>query len=301
MARRQRRSGQKRSLTPFILIALVVVTVVVAYYIFTASPASQASPSIGQPVSPEIMGYLTGVSDATLGSIAGSGVGTPTAMTPASPPLTSNGKPEVFYIGGEYCPYCAVERWAMIVALSRFGNFSGVEYMVSSATDTPPSVPTFTFAHATYASNYITFVPTEQYDRNNDPYQTPPGNESKIMQANDPQGSIPFIDFANQYVQVGSQYSPPFPVSGNWSAIAPLLNTPSSPVAQEVDGAAIKLMQTICKITSNQPSSVCSESYVATTSFDKAPASPLPLAVAGVPRGTLGLEAYTPIRTVYRT
>src|SRR5690348_7156130 len=25
-------------------------------------------------------------------------------------PLTSNGKPELLYLGGEYCPYCAAER-----------------------------------------------------------------------------------------------------------------------------------------------------------------------------------------------
>jgi len=173
--------------------------------------------------------------------------------------------------------------------------------MVSSATDTPPSVPTFTFAHASYTSNYITFVPTEQYDRNNDPYQTPPGNESQIMTKNDPQGSIPFIDFANQYLQVGSQFSPPLPVSGNWSTIAPMLNTPSSQVAGDVDGAAIKLIATICKITSNQPSSVCSQTYAQTTSFDKASAGPTQLAVTDVARGTSGAETFTPIRTVYRT
>src|SRR4029077_5547093 len=32
-------------------------------------------------------------------------------------PLTGpNGHPEVFYMGAEYCPYCAAERWPMIVA-----------------------------------------------------------------------------------------------------------------------------------------------------------------------------------------
>jgi hypothetical protein len=301
MARRQRRSGQKRSLTPFIVVGLVAVTIVVAYYIFTSSPANQASPAIGEPVSPQILAYLTGVSDGTLNSIGPGSVSGPTAMTPASPKLLSNGKPEVFYIGGEYCPYCAVERWAMLVAFSRFGNFSGVEYMISSATDTPPSIPTFTFAHASYTSNYITFAPTEQYDRNNDPYQTPPANESQIMTANDPQGSIPFIDFANQYVQVGSQFSPPFPVSGNWSAIAPMLNTPSSPVAQNVDAAANRLITTICKLTSNQPSSVCSEAYAQVTSFDATPTGPAQLAVTDVEQGASEVGGFAPVRAVYGT
>ena len=38
--------------------------------------------------------------------------------------LTSNGKPEILYIGAEFCPYCAAERWAIAVALSRFGTLS---------------------------------------------------------------------------------------------------------------------------------------------------------------------------------
>ncbi|MGH3271347.1 MAG: DUF929 family protein, partial [Trebonia sp.] len=30
--------------------------------------------------------------------------------------LTSGGKPEVLYVGAEYCPYCGAQRWAMIVS-----------------------------------------------------------------------------------------------------------------------------------------------------------------------------------------
>ena len=36
--------------------------------------------------------------------------------------LTSNGKPEMLYIGAEFCPYCAASRWSMALALSRFGH-----------------------------------------------------------------------------------------------------------------------------------------------------------------------------------
>src|SRR5215471_17073708 len=44
-------------------------------------------------------------------------------FTPGSgAPLTSGGKPEMLYIGAEYCPYCAAMRWSMAVALSRFGT-----------------------------------------------------------------------------------------------------------------------------------------------------------------------------------
>ena len=46
--------------------------------------------------------------------------------------LTSNGKPEVLFLGGEYCPYCAAERWSMVNALSRFGTFTGLTTTHSS-------------------------------------------------------------------------------------------------------------------------------------------------------------------------
>src|SRR5438874_585634 len=60
-------------------------------------------------------------------------------------PLTKDGKPEVLYIGDEYCPYCAAERWAMAVALSKFGTFTGLRGIRSSSSDAFPSTPTLTF------------------------------------------------------------------------------------------------------------------------------------------------------------
>ncbi len=67
------------------------------------------------------------------------------------PLLTGNGKPEIVYVGGEYCPYCAAERWALSVALSRFGTFSGLRLIHSSSTDVDPSTPTLSFYKATTA------------------------------------------------------------------------------------------------------------------------------------------------------
>ena len=67
---------------------------------------------------------VTSVPAATLDQVGGGTVtAPPTTISGAA--LTSGGKPEMLYIGAEYCPYCAAERWAMIVALSRFGTFSG--------------------------------------------------------------------------------------------------------------------------------------------------------------------------------
>ncbi|MGC8533118.1 MAG: DUF929 family protein [Candidatus Parvarchaeum sp.] len=59
------------------------------------------------------------------------------------PLLTYNGKPTFVYMGAQGCPFCAGMRWAIIVALSRFGNFSNLFYDRSATND--GNVPTFTF------------------------------------------------------------------------------------------------------------------------------------------------------------
>src|SRR6266516_4182442 len=76
-------------------------------------------------------------------------------------PLTKDGKPEVLYIGAEYCPYCAAERWAMAVALSKFGTFTGLRGIHSSSSDAFPSTPTLTFYKTGYTSRYLVFTPVE--------------------------------------------------------------------------------------------------------------------------------------------
>ena len=55
------------------------------------------------------------------------------------------GKPELLYMGGEYCPFCAAERWAIAAAVSRFGTLSGLHFIHSSPTDVYPSTPTLSF------------------------------------------------------------------------------------------------------------------------------------------------------------
>jgi Domain of unknown function (DUF929) len=49
--------------------------------------------------------------------------------------LTASGKPEVLYTGAGFCPYCAAVRWPLIVALSRFGTFSGLAPARSAITN----------------------------------------------------------------------------------------------------------------------------------------------------------------------
>ena len=283
MSRRVRTGTRKRSNAIWIIPILVVVTGVVGYYIFTQSGASLGAscPLCGTPVSSTVLSDLSGVSMSTLNQVGkASGVNSPTSIS-GSGSLTLNGKPEILYMGAEYCPYCAAERWAMIVALDKFGTFTGIQYMESTSTDVYPSTPTFTFVGATYTSNYVSFVTVEQADRNDNPLQTANTDETSLLTTYDSGGTIPFVDIANSYSITSAQYLPSALRVGNsetgapynWTQIASQLNNASSIPAINIDGAANRLISAICKVDGNAPSSVCSQSFAQTLSYTRTPPS----------------------------
>jgi hypothetical protein len=184
--------------------------------------------------------------------------------------LTANGKPELLFLGGEYCPYCAAERWAMVNALSRFGTFTGLTTTHSSTSDVYPDTPTLTFYKSTYKSNYLTFTPVELFtnerignsSNSNTAYQTLQAAttaQSALEAAYDPTGAIPFLDFGNKYVEVGNlaPLTPSMLAGKTWAQVAAAMNDPSSSLGKALDGNANYITAAICKLTNNQPASAC--------------------------------------------
>ena len=218
-----------------------------------------------------MLGQLTSVPAATLDQVgAGTTAANPTSITGAA--LTSAGKPEVLYIGAEYCPYCAAERWAMIVALNRFGTFSGLAPIRSAAKDGGgnaepfPLTPTWTFAKSSYTSSYLTFTPVEGYTNIPDKatgfytvLQPPTAAQQALLNKYDAanQGAIPFIDYGNRFLSVGASYNPAILSGLTWAQIADDLHDPSSTVAKSVLGTANFATAAICSLTNNQPASAC--------------------------------------------
>src|SRR5438067_2102556 len=90
-----------------VVIALVLVKVL-------GSSSSPSASSAGRTVLPAgVTHQVTSVPPAALAKVGG-GTVIPKAVTAVTgSPLTSNGKPEMLYIGAEYCPYCAAMRWPM--------------------------------------------------------------------------------------------------------------------------------------------------------------------------------------------
>jgi Domain of unknown function (DUF929) len=252
-----------------------VVIIVVAFLFVKALNKGGSSGSSGSVSGTALPASVTkdiaSVPSATLDSIGSGGAYSKTVSPVSAPALTSGGKPEILYMGGEYCPYCATERWAMVQALSRFGTFSGLQGIHSSSTDAYPSTPTVTFYGSHYTSKYVTFTPLETAGlTQNSRLQTPTSAQNKLFSKYDyppyvsssEQGAIPFIDLGGKYLIHGAQYNPQVLQGKTWSEVAAALSDKSSAIAQGADGAANILTATICKLTGNQPSSVCGSATI---------------------------------------
>jgi Domain of unknown function (DUF929) len=207
---------------------------------------------------------ITNVPASTLASV-GTGALPPLADLPLKPitdkPLTASGKPDMLYIGAEYCPFCAATRWSMAVALSRFGTFGPLKGIHSSATDTDPNTPTLTFRHQAYTSKYLTFTPIENENGNRQVIQTPSKAQEKLWVKYDSTSEgvgYPFIDFGGKAVLTGPPYDPGVLKGLTWAQVASQLSNPNSTVAKNVLGAANYFTAAICKMTNNSPSKVCS-------------------------------------------
>ncbi|MDE1810595.1 MAG: DUF929 family protein [Candidatus Micrarchaeota archaeon] len=174
--------------------------------------------------------------------------------------LTIDGKPGILYIGAEYCPYCAETRWGMILALMRFGNFTGLEYMSSTSTDVFPNSATFSFVNSSYSSPYIAFQSVEIQDRNGSALQTPTDFQG-MLGSKFSTGGIPFIDFFNMSVQDGAASSPQALAGQNWQQAIAQLDNPNSAVSQAVIGNANVFTAEICK-EANVSAAICSAPYI---------------------------------------
>ena len=233
--------------------AVVIATFLIVRWYTT--PAPPKAPS--QDATAVIVAQITGLPASTFNAV-GQGTANNLIKPVSGTPLTgATGKPQVLYIGAEYCPYCAAQRWALIVALGRFGTFTGLQTTTSSSTDIYPNTPTFTFRAATFSSDYIDFRAVETYDRDQQPLQSPTAAEQQLWSKYDPAGSIPFVDFANRYAMSGAMFSPDLLGGASWQAIASDVEDPSSTQAQAILGSANLTTAAICKATSDKPASVC--------------------------------------------
>ncbi|GCE25460.1 hypothetical protein KDA_09440 [Dictyobacter alpinus] len=277
---RQRSSRNTWLLIGGIIVALVLI---IAGFIYfgeqqKASVVKTATPNIFKSVttvSPDLLSRVgTGGLESTISPILKPVKGAPVLKGP-------NGKPQVFYMGGEFCPYCAAQRWAMTIALSKFGSF---EKPLTPIVSSESNVPTYSFYKSSYKSQYLDFVPVEVSDNGNPPqtlealtteqqqlvktYDAPPYTSAQSA------GSFPFISIGNQYVSAGSYFPPTLLVGHTYDDIINQMKDPTSDISRGMLGSANYMIAQICKITNNQPGDVCN-------------ADPIPSIQGKLPRASL--------------
>ncbi|MGD0728574.1 MAG: DUF929 family protein [Candidatus Micrarchaeaceae archaeon] len=250
----------------YIAVAVIVVVGVVAYLLLTSSSGSSL---IGSPVSASTILQLQNIANNnTLANQVGSGIAiSASSNLPGpinAPTFTINGKPEILYVGGDFCPYCAITRWGLVLALMRFGSFTNLTYMESSPTDVYADTPTFSFVNSSYNSNLVHFNGFEITNREEQPINN--SNYTPLMQSiygKYAQG-IPFIDFANTSIQDGAVVSPQIINGQNWNQIISQLNNPGSNDAQAIIANANIFTAYICRSNStlNSTASACKQNYV---------------------------------------
>ena len=262
-----------------VLIAVVVLIVVKA----NQAPAKAPPPKSDAAIARDLATIPASTYDAVGAGPSGSNAIAP--LNPISAPLlTSGGKPEILYLGAEYCPYCAAERWALVTALSRFGTFTGLHFIHSTSDDVYSNTATLDFYQSSYTSSYVVFTPIETATVTGAPLQSPTPAQDALITKYDAvpyvpkaaAGKIPFIDFGGAYVDSGAQYVPsmlgstpsvdPSHFGLTWAQIAQDIRNPGSPVAQAVLGAANHITAAVCKLTHGQPGDVCQSAAVTSVS-----------------------------------
>ncbi len=174
-------SSSNATLTPFNISGSLITPL----YYLQDSPPILANGSFGKrltnlnvQLNSSELGIINGVPDsyfekAGMMYLNRSLVNTVVAGTKSVPAFILNGKPSVIYFGSITCIFCGENRWAMALALSRFGSFSTLFKGYSSLGDS--DVPTLYWAPAHYnqsavdlgsfySSNYINFIAIEDTD-----------------------------------------------------------------------------------------------------------------------------------------
>jgi hypothetical protein len=246
----------------------VLVIVVVFVVIKTVGGGKSSGGSATGSSQPAVVSAVTSVPASTVDTV-GKGSANTKMLVPLSgaAALTSGGKPQVLYMGAEYCPFCATERWAMLNALSRFGTFSNIKFIHSAADDTPASVPTLTFDKSTFTSKYLTFTPVEMQKIDRSPLQDPTSAQKALLNKYDAPpyvqgtgGSIPFMDFGGKYIVSGASYDYTVLSGKSYAQIAAAMKDPSTDIAKGAIGAANQMTAAICKLTGDQPATACTAS-----------------------------------------
>ncbi len=244
----------------------LVIVLIVVLSVTSTSGGPAAAPL--QPAPASLVRSVTSVPLTTYNAVGrGQAVVRPSVVT--GPLLRQSGRPEVLYVGAEYCPFCALARWGLVAALSRFGRFANLHIIRSSSVDVFADTATFSFYGSHYTSPYVSFVPVEHQTNvlGSGGYkllQPLTAQQNRLWTRYGGSG-YPFIDVGGRYTQ-----GPVVPdalvadIHGrSWTAIAAALRRPGSGAAQDILGEADLYSAELCRVTGGRPAAVCGSAGVA--------------------------------------
>ncbi|MBN1171532.1 MAG: DUF929 family protein [Micromonosporaceae bacterium] len=268
----RRAQERRRRLTIAASTCAVIVVAVIAMVVIsqtTERSVPEAAPVASGEAANAVVQTATSLSPSLLDQIGKGKVLAGFQQVTGQPALTAEGKPLVVYIGAEYCPYCASQRWPVVIAMSRFGTFANLGLTHSASDDIFPNTQSFSFHGSTYTSQYLAFQGVEltTNERKGNGYApldelTP--EQEKIMETlnappyTDSAGGIPFMDVGNKYILLGGAYDAQVLQNKTAEEIAAALSNPGSPIAQGIVGTANMMTTYLCQLTGGQPGEVCS-------------------------------------------
>lgn len=246
----------------------VVVVLVVVVVIVIVGVSGKKSKTAANPVAAASSAVTSALSKAAAVTSAPTDLsavtGPPSRLTGAA--LTgADGKPQVLYVGADWCPYCAATRWPLTVALSRFGTFSNLQTTNSSATDVNPDTPTLSYHGASYTSSYIDFVGLETQDGARKALDPLTAAQSQLFETL-AGGNFPFVDFGGKWMQKGTSADPTVLAGLTPDAVAAQVADPTSKIGSTVQQGADVFSAVICGIDGGKPANVCTSPAVTTAS-----------------------------------
>lgn len=236
------------------MVALVIVAVVAIF--LTRGSGSDANPTAASRPVPAGSQRPSDAASVALGQV----------RRESGEPLLEGGKPLVFFMGAEWCPFCASERWALVEATSRFGKWSGLRQLLSrEGQDYFPALATYDLTHATYTSKYLNLRHKELATVDGNPLQKLGSFEEKLVDEYDERGSIPFLFASGSHgrytVELG--FSPGLLGGQTFAALHKEVAAEApTEAAEAINGQADAITALICKLDGREPASVCAKGSI---------------------------------------
>jgi hypothetical protein len=185
-------------------------------------------------------------------------------------PASGTAKPNV--LAGElaWCPHCAVNGWALAIALSRFGTLSHLRVIDTGTyfAKVVKAKPAFShtqgisFFHSGFKSSHLSFTNVVLQSVTGKPLQKPTNAEHAAIAVFDKPGLLPALDVGGAYGFVNSGFSPGVIHGLSAKKIAASLANAKSAVAQHIDGLANVFTAAMCTATHGLPTAVCASKGV---------------------------------------